>query len=171
MLCGAVYRVRQPWPSRDLPTAVQRQPWSERVHVVPPVHDLPVLDRDDRDEPVIVRRTRRHDLAVHRVLEDDDAPVLRAVHDEPVGRFEPDVVSVAGERTHQAGATSNHHRPTREVVYLPLTNGGCTTSTSRADITARCRALSSGLPSTNGKSRRSSSRASTPSDRKSTRLN
>jgi hypothetical protein len=107
-----------PWRSATaLPTvAIQRHPRDKRVHVVPPVDDLLVLDRDDGDEPVVVGHARRDDPAVHLVLQDYDARILRAVNDEPAGGVEPDVVSVARELVHQARSAPNDPGPTREVV-------------------------------------------------------
>jgi hypothetical protein len=34
--------------------AIQRCPGSERVHIVSPMDDFSVLNRDDRDEPIVI---------------------------------------------------------------------------------------------------------------------
>jgi hypothetical protein len=50
------------------------------VDVVSPMHDLSVANRDNGEEPVVVRHTRRQDSAVHFAFEDHDAPVVGMVH-------------------------------------------------------------------------------------------
>ncbi len=42
--------------------------------------DLSVLNRDDRDEPVVIGRSTRKNRAVHFVLENHDATIPGAVH-------------------------------------------------------------------------------------------
>jgi hypothetical protein len=53
--------------------AIQRGPRGQRVQVVSPVDDLPVLNRDNRNEPVVIRRTSRQNPSVHFVLQDHDS--------------------------------------------------------------------------------------------------
>jgi hypothetical protein len=55
---------------------IQRGPRGQRVHVVSPVDDLSVLNGDNRNEPVVIRRTGRKNLSVHFVLQDHDSDVL-----------------------------------------------------------------------------------------------
>jgi hypothetical protein len=47
--------------------AFQRRPGGQIVHVVSPMDDLSVLDRDGRYEPVVVGRATREALAVYLV--------------------------------------------------------------------------------------------------------
>jgi hypothetical protein len=47
--------------------------------------DLSVRDRYDGNEPVVVGRASREDLAVYFVFEDHNATVLSLVHNESVG--------------------------------------------------------------------------------------
>jgi hypothetical protein len=42
----------------------------QRVHIVPPLHNLAVLDSNDRDEPVIVGCARFDNPTVHLIFED-----------------------------------------------------------------------------------------------------
>jgi hypothetical protein len=48
------------------------------------MNDFSVLNRDDRDEPVIIEGTIRKNPSVYLILEDHDATVLRAVHNKCV---------------------------------------------------------------------------------------
>ena len=52
------------------------------------MNDLSVLNRDDRDEPVVVGCAARKNRAVHFVLENHNATVLTAVHNQRVAGAE-----------------------------------------------------------------------------------
>src|ERR1700720_4274461 len=67
----------------------------QRVHVVPPMHDLAVFDSNHRDEPVVVGGAGRDYLAVYLVFDDHDTRVLRSVDDECVRVMQDDVLAVA----------------------------------------------------------------------------
>src|SRR6202043_1973169 len=51
-------------------------PGRERVHVVSPVRDPPVFDRDDRAEPIVVLHARREDCPTDLVFNDEDMTVV-----------------------------------------------------------------------------------------------
>ena len=59
---------------------IQGCPSSQRVHVVPPMNDFSIFNRYDRDEPVVVRHTRRKNLTMYFVFKDDDMAAFRAMH-------------------------------------------------------------------------------------------
>src|SRR5260370_42173402 len=80
------------------------------------MNDFSVLDRDDRDESVVIGRTARKNLAVHFVFEDHDATVLRAVHNKCVAGEKLDRLAVSGEASDQIGSALNRQRPTGEVI-------------------------------------------------------
>src|ERR1700693_5321014 len=54
----------------------------QRVHVVPPMHDLAVFDSYHRQEPVVVWGASSHHLAFYLVFDDHDPGVLRSLNDE-----------------------------------------------------------------------------------------
>jgi len=64
---------------RNLRGTIQRHPRRQRAHIVSPTYDLSVLNRDDRDEPVI-RRTIEQNPSVYFVLKNDDAAILSAMY-------------------------------------------------------------------------------------------
>src|ERR1700685_2333539 len=100
----------------NLGGAIQRRPGGQGVHVVSPMHDFSLLNCDDRDESIFVRAASGKDFAVDFIFEDDDATVLRAVHDESVGGVNLDRLAVSGKTRHQIGAPSNRCRPARKVI-------------------------------------------------------
>ena len=78
--------------------------------------DLSVLNRDDRDEPVVIGCATRKNRAVHFVLEDHDATVLTEVHNKCIAGVKLDRLAVSGEASHQIGASSNRRGPAGEVI-------------------------------------------------------
>jgi hypothetical protein len=62
----------------------KRSHGSQRVHVVPPLHNLAVLNSHDRYEPVVVGCAGSDNLTVHLVFEDHDTSILGSMHDERV---------------------------------------------------------------------------------------
>src|ERR1700757_769464 len=80
------------------------------------MNDFSVLDRDDRNEPVVVGRAARENCPVHFVFEDHDATILRTMHNKRVAGVKLDRFSVSREASHQIGSSSNRQRPTRETI-------------------------------------------------------
>lgn len=100
------------------PPSLRRQgvPGCERIHVVPPMRDLPVFDPDDRAEPIVVLHAGREDRPMDLVFDDDDTAVIRLVGDQSIGGPERDVVDIAPERGHQVGPPLDDARPAGHVV-------------------------------------------------------
>ena len=82
--------------------------------MVPPLHNLAVLDSNDRDEPVVVGCAGSDNLPVHIVFEDHYTSILGSMHDERVRTVQDDVVAVAGIQRHQCFATIQPLWPSRE---------------------------------------------------------
>src|ERR1700733_2023651 len=80
------------------------------------MHDLSVVDRYDGDESIVVGRAGGKNCAVHFVLEDHDATILRVVHNKRVAGMELDRLAVSFEAGDQIGSTSNCRRPAWEVI-------------------------------------------------------
>src|SRR5260221_14517947 len=78
--------------------------------------DLSILNRDDRDEPVVIGSASRKNRAVHFVLENHDATIHGAVHNEGVTIVKLDRFAVSGEASHQIGAPSYCRRPSGNVI-------------------------------------------------------
>jgi hypothetical protein len=87
------------WPLGD---PVQRPPCGERIHVIPPAHDLAILNRGDRDKPVVIGRIGGEYLAMHFVLEGHDTAVLGRIRDQRIAAIKPDVVTVSRIERHEA---------------------------------------------------------------------
>src|SRR5260221_14142886 len=86
------------------------------VNLSPPLHDLAVLDGNDRDEAVVVGSTRPDCLTMDLVLENRNAGILRSVRDERTRAVEDDVVPIARIERHQRLAAVNSERPSWENV-------------------------------------------------------
>ena len=99
-----------------LPRLAKRSHGSQRVHVVPPLHNLAVLDSNDRDEPVVVGCAGSDDLTVHIVFEDHYTSILGSMHNERVRAVEEDVVAVARIKCHQCFATIKLLWPSRKNI-------------------------------------------------------
>ena len=80
------------------------------------MHDFPFLDRDDRDEPVVIGHPGCENRAVHVVFEDHDAIILRAVHKKPIGGVKLYGFAVSRKLIHQSGSPANCPGPTGKVV-------------------------------------------------------
>src|ERR1700676_3212917 len=80
------------------------------------MNDFSVLNRDDRDEPVVVGRTARENCPVHFVFEDHHATVLRTMHNKRVAGVKLDRLAVSREASHQVGSSSDRQRPTRKTI-------------------------------------------------------
>src|SRR5437667_4336571 len=78
--------------------------------------DLFVLNRDDRDEAVVIGCSTRKNRAVHFVLENHDATIPGAVHNKCVAGVKLDRLAVSGEACHQIGASSYRRRPAGKVI-------------------------------------------------------
>src|SRR6202047_5670717 len=94
----------------------KRSHGSQRVHVVPPLHNLAVLDSHDRYEPVVVGDAGSDNLTVHLLFEDHYTSILGSMHDERVRAVQDDVVAIAGIKGHQCFATINLLWPSRENI-------------------------------------------------------
>src|SRR5260370_44200 len=100
----------------DSLATIQRRPGRQRVHVVSPMGDLYVFNRDDRHEPVVIGCTTRKNRAVHFVLENHDATIPGAVHNKCVAGVKLDRLAVSREACHQIGASSYRRRPAGKVI-------------------------------------------------------
>jgi hypothetical protein len=78
--------------------------------------DLSVLNRDDRDKPVVIGCATRKNRAVHFVLENRDATIPGAVHNKCVAGVKLDRLAVSRKACHQIGASSYHQRPAGKVI-------------------------------------------------------
>ena len=78
--------------------------------------DLSPLNRDSRDEPVVIGCATRKNHAMHFVLENHNATIPRVVHNKCVARVELDRLAVSAEAGYQIGASSNYRRPTGKVI-------------------------------------------------------
>src|SRR5580700_6247242 len=102
-----------PWLSGRLG---QCRPCGERVHVIPPAHDFAVLNRGDRDKPVLVGRIGGDDLPMHFVFEGHDTTVIGRMHEQRVASIESDVVPVVGIERDEVVAASYYPRVARKFV-------------------------------------------------------
>jgi hypothetical protein len=59
---------------------IQGCPRSKGIHVVSPTCNLAILDRHDRDKPVLVRCVRGQDCPVHLILQGPGPAIRRAMH-------------------------------------------------------------------------------------------
>jgi len=100
----------------DLGGTIQCRPGSQRVYIVSPMYDLSVLNRDDRDEPVVIGRTTGENPSVYFVLKDHDATILSAMYNKCIAGVKFDGLAVSGEAGHQISSSLNRYRPAREVV-------------------------------------------------------
>jgi hypothetical protein len=80
------------------------------------MNDLSALNRNDRDEPVVIGCATRKNRAVHFVLENHDATIPGAVHNKCVAGVKLDRLAVSGEACHQIGASSYRQRPAGKVI-------------------------------------------------------
>ena len=103
-------------PALALTLRRQCIPGRERVHVVSPVHDLPVFNLDDGAEPIVVLDTGGKDRPVDFVLDDDDPCVVSPMNDQMVGRSKFDVVAIASELGHEVDASLHDSGPPGEVI-------------------------------------------------------
>src|ERR1700730_2029142 len=94
----------------------KRSHGSQRVHVVPPLHNLAVLNSHDRYEPVVIGCAGSDNLTVHLVFEDHYTSILGSMHDERVRAVQEDVVAVACIKCHQCFATIELLWPSRENI-------------------------------------------------------
>ena len=75
--------------------SAKRSHGGQGVHIVPPSHDLAVLDRNDRDEAVVVGGTVPDYFAVYLVFDNHDTGILRSVRNERIRAMQDDVVAIA----------------------------------------------------------------------------
>src|ERR1700722_16402405 len=94
----------------------QRCPRRQRIHVVAPAHDFAVLNKGDRDKPVIVGGAGLEYLAVNLVFEGNNVPIRGRMRGQRIAALKQDVVAVPGIKRHEVYTTSYRFRPTRHVV-------------------------------------------------------
>src|SRR5580658_5176931 len=80
------------------------------------MNNFSVLNRDDRNEPVVIGPTVRENFAVHFVFEDHYATILRAMYNKCVAGVKLDRLAVSREASHQVGSSSNRRRPTGKAI-------------------------------------------------------
>src|SRR5258708_3288313 len=102
----------------SVPDLAKRSHGSQRVHIVSPLHNLAVLDSDDRDEPVVVGCAGSDNPTVYLVFEDHHTSILRSMHDERVRAVQQDVLAVARIKCHQCFATINLLRISRKNISI-----------------------------------------------------
>src|ERR1700682_4765230 len=73
----------------------------QRVHVVAPTYNLPIFNRDNRDEAVFVELAGADCVALNFILEDDDAGSLGNVHHERVCTMQRHTLSVTRIQSHK----------------------------------------------------------------------
>jgi hypothetical protein len=95
---------------------IQCRPGRQRVHVVSPTYDLSILDRDDRNEPVVIARPVGEDASVYFVFKDDHATIPSPVNNKCIGGVKLDRFAVSREAGHQIGSSSDRRGPTRKVI-------------------------------------------------------
>src|ERR1700676_3563175 len=93
--------------------ASQRCPRRQRIHVVAPAHDLAVLNKSDRDKPIIVDGAGLEYLAVNLVFEGHNVTIRGRMRGQRIAALEEDAVAVPGIERHEVCATSYRLRPTR----------------------------------------------------------
>jgi hypothetical protein len=72
--------------------ASQRCPRGQRIHVVAPAHDLAVLNKSDRDKPVIVGGAGLDYLAVDFVFEGHNVTVCGRMRSQRIAALKQDAV-------------------------------------------------------------------------------
>src|SRR5271169_6615367 len=80
------------------------------------MNNFSLLNRDDRNEPVVIGPTARENFAVHFVFEDHYATIPRAMHNKCVAGVKLDCLAVSREASHQVGSSSNRQRPTGKAI-------------------------------------------------------
>src|SRR5580700_5504215 len=78
--------------------------------------DLPVLNPEYRDEPIVIGSATRNNLAAHVTFKDYDATVLTAVYNKCVAGVKLDYFAVSREASHQIGASSNRRGPAGKAI-------------------------------------------------------
>src|SRR5882672_6469874 len=61
---------------------IHRRPCRQRVHVISPAHDLAILDRGDRHEPIVVGRIVGEYSSMHLVFECHHPPIVGRMHEQ-----------------------------------------------------------------------------------------
>src|SRR3981081_3886483 len=74
---------------------------AQRVHVVAPTYNLPIFNRDNRDEAVFIELAGADRVALNFILEDDDAGSLGNVHHERVCAMQRHTLSVTRIQSHE----------------------------------------------------------------------
>src|SRR5271163_2299973 len=96
--------------------ASQCSPCRQRIHLVAPAHDLAVLNKSDRDKPIIVGGAGLEYLAVNLVFEGHNAAIRRRMRGQRIAALKNNTVAVPGKERHEVCPTSYRLRPTRHQV-------------------------------------------------------
>jgi len=100
----------------DSAWGAKRSHGGKRVHIVSPLHNLAILDGDDRDEPVVIGCASRDHVAMHLVFDDHDTRILGSVDDERVRAVKDDIVTIARIEHHERVTTAECPRPSGENI-------------------------------------------------------
>ena len=97
--------------------ARQGRPYRQGIHVVVPAHDFAVLNKDDRDNPVVVVGSARLErLAVNVTLESHDPTVRWRMHHRRIAALKSDAVVVVGIERHEVRSAPHLLRPVGHAV-------------------------------------------------------
>jgi len=80
------------------------------------VHDLAVLDGNDRDEAVVVGGTGPDNVTVYLVFDNHDTGILRSVRNERIRAMQDDVVAIAHIERHERLTTIKSLGPSWENI-------------------------------------------------------
>jgi enterochelin esterase-like enzyme len=96
--------------------ASERVPCGERVHVISPANNPPILDGNDGHESVVIRSSRFDGLAMNLIFQSDHAAFLVMVNRKSITFFKHDVVAVTRVGSNQVFSPANRCRPTGEPI-------------------------------------------------------
>src|SRR3982074_1973321 len=93
---------------------------AQRVHVVAPTYNLPIFNRDNRDEAVFIELAGADRVALNFILEDDDAGSLGNVHHERVCAMQRHTLSVTRIQSHKGFTAHDLCWVARKSIPDPL---------------------------------------------------
>jgi hypothetical protein len=96
--------------------ASERLPCGERVHVISPANNPPILDGNDGHESVVIRSARFDGLAMNLIFQSDHTAFLVMVNRKSITFFKHDVVAVTRVGGNQVFSPANHPGPTGEPI-------------------------------------------------------
>jgi hypothetical protein len=82
------------------------------------MHDLAIFDSYDRDEPVVLGVPGPDFCPMHLIFNDQDARVLRSVHNERISAVQDGAVAVSGVERHQRVTALDPRRKARENIAI-----------------------------------------------------